>query len=143
MSEQDNIRTAEKLFDAINTHNVRTHDELYAPDYKLDGPGAAGSMNLEQSRMYLEGFLDAFPDLNFKLMKKIADGDMVAITWTATGTHTGPMRTPTGGMIPPTGKKGVVNGCTTYEFIGGKVASSATYWDMATLLMQLGLMPGM
>ena len=143
MSEQDNIRTAEKLFDDLNAHKLNRSADQYTADYKLEGPGTPGPMPFEQSVAYLQGFLDAFPDLHFTLKQRIADGDNVALTWTATGTHSGPMRTSAGTMIPPTGKKGVTSGCTTYTFKGGKIASSATYWDMASLLMQLGLMPNM
>ena len=61
----------------------------------------------------------------------------------SSGTHTGGLRTPTGQVIPPTGKKGLVPSSTTYQFKGGKVAQSWVHWDMVTLLAQLGLMPGM
>ena len=80
---------------------------------------------------------------HFTLRHKIAQGDFVSVTWTATGTHTGPLRTPTGNTIPPTNKKGVNSGSTTYEFKNGKAVASWTYWDMVALLAQLGLMPDM
>jgi predicted ester cyclase len=67
----------------------------------------------------------------------------VVINWVATGTHNGGLRTPTGDTLPPTGKKASVPGSTTYQFKGAKVARSWVYWDMVTLLAQLGLMPGM
>jgi ketosteroid isomerase-like protein len=143
MSEQDNIRAVEQAFDDINTKNLGRSADLYDPGYKFEGPGAPGPMPYEPSLAYIQGFITAFPDLHFALKHKIADGDNVAVTWTAIGTHTGPMLTPTGATIPPTGKKGVINGCTTYEFKGNKIVASATYWDMVSLLTQLGLMPGM
>ena len=65
------------------------------------------------------------------------------LNWVASGTHTGPLRTPTGASIPPTGKKAVVPGSSTYQFKNGKAVHTWVHWDMVTLLDQLGLMPGM
>jgi predicted ester cyclase len=143
MSEQENIRMAEQIFESMNAQDLRRSKDSYAPNYRFEGPGAAGPLEYEQSLAYIQGFITAFPDLHFTLKDRIADGDNVAITWTATGTHSGPMMTPNGNQIPPTGRQGVVNGCTTYKFQGGKAVSSQNYWDMASLLMQLGLMPAM
>ncbi len=142
MSEQENIRIAEKFFQAINDHDLSQNSDHYAPDYLYEAPGVPGQFNQEQSQAYTQGFLDAFPDLHFEIKHKIAQGDYVVINWRATGIHTGPLTTPTGNQLPPTGKKAVVPGSTTYEFKGGKAVRSWVHWDMVTLLAQLGLMPG-
>ena len=55
----------------------------------------------------------------------------------------GGLRTPTGTVIPPTGKKVMVPGSTANQFEVGKATQSWVHWDMVTLLAQLGLMPGM
>jgi len=143
MSEQENIHIAEQIFDDMNSRELGRSASIYSPTYQFEGPGASGPLAYEPSLAYIQSYINAFPDLHFTLKNRIADGDNVAITWTATGTHSGPMMTSTGAQIPPTGKKGVVNGCTTYRFQGGKIVSSENYWDMASLLMQLGLMPAM
>jgi predicted ester cyclase len=143
MSESDNIRTADKLWEAINAHQIRTHDEVYTSDFSAEAPGSPGTQNLEQNRGYIEVFLTAFPDLHFEIPHKVAQGDYVVFNWVGSGTHTGPLRTPTGDIIPPTGRKAVVPGSITYQFRGNKVARSWAHWDMVTMLAQLGLMPGM
>ena len=143
MSEQENIRVAEKIFEAINAHDVSRVEDYQTDDYKFDGPGINGVVNSDQATAYVQGFFDAFPDLHFELKQKIAQGDYVVINWVASGTHTGALRTPTGATIPPTGKKVVVPGSNTYQIKNGKAAVGQTYWDMVTLLAQLGMMPGM
>jgi predicted ester cyclase len=143
MSEQENTRVAEKLFEAINAHDLSQGDDYQTADYKFEGPGANGVLNSDQARAYTQGFIDAFPDLHFELKQKIAQGDYVVINWVGSGTHTGPLRTPTGATLPPTGKKAVAPGSTTYLIRNGKAVYGQTYWDMVTLLAQLGLMPGM
>ena len=143
MSENDNIHVADKLFAALNAHNLSQADAYQADGYMFEGPGTPGAINADQSTAYTQGFIDAFPDLHFEVKEKIAQGDYVVFNWVASGTHKGSMRTPTGDMIPPTGKKAVVPGSTTYQFKHGKAVRGQTYWDMVTLLAQLGLMPGM
>ena len=143
MSEQDNTKIALKFFEGLNSHVPGANRELQSADYKQESPGAVGMMNTEQAEAYVQGFIDAFPDLHFDIRHTIAQGDFVVVNWIGSGTHTGGLRTPTGAVIPPTGKKAMVPGSTTYQFKGGKAIQSWLHWDMTTLLAQLGLMPGM
>lgn len=143
MAEQENTQIAKKFFKAFNDHDLNQTKALEAPNYKTKAPGAPEAMDGDQSRAYNQGFITAFPDLNFELTDKIAQDDFVVINWIARGTHTGNLRTPTGSVIPPTGKKAAVHGSTTFEIKNGKAVRSWVFWDMVTLLTQLGLMPGM
>jgi steroid delta-isomerase-like uncharacterized protein len=139
MSEQDNIRLAEKFFEALNKRDLGQTKPFEASDFRRESPGVPGTMDASQGRAYDQGFLDAFPDLHFDLKQKVAQGDYVVINWVATGTQKGSLRTPEGDILPPTGKKGVVPGSTTFQIRNGKVSYVAVYWDMITLLNQLGL----
>ena len=146
MSEFDNTRIAEKLFDAINAHNLDLGDSYLAVDYKFEGPGTdlnGGALDRDQAKAYTQGFINGFPDLHFEMKQKVAQGEYVVINWVGSGTHTGPLSTPTGDTLPATGKKAIVTGSTTYQIINGKVVKGWTYWDMVSLLSQLGMMPGM
>jgi len=100
-------------------------------------------MNPEETRGYLQGFLTAFPNIHHDVAYTVAKGDNVVMHWTAAGTQTGPLATPSGGSIPATGKHAVVPGSTTFEIQHGKVLHGWTFFDMASLLLQLGLMPAM
>jgi predicted ester cyclase len=146
MSEFDNIHIAEKLFDAINAHNLNLGDSYQADDYKFEGPGTdhnGGALNRDQAKAYTQSFINGFPDLHFELKQKVAQGEYVVINWVGSGTHTGPLPTPTGNTLPATGKKAAVAGSTTYQIKNGKAVKGWTYWDMVSLLSQLGMMPGM
>ena len=142
MSEQENIRIAEKSLNSINTRTLEQTDDLFADDYTTDGPGAPG-LTLEKSRANTQVYLEAFPDLRFEVLRRIAQGDYVVLDWVATGTNTGPMRTPAGNTIPATGTKGTIYGSTTYEIKDGKIVHSWTYWDRVAMLEQMGLMQPM
>ena len=143
MSEQENTRIVEKLFEALNAHELGRFSDHFAADYRADQPGAAASLTEEQNNAYTQGFFDAFPDLRFDTRQIIAQGDFVVVNWMGSGTHKGGLRTPTGAVVPPTGKHAMVPGSLTYQFKNGKIIRSWNHWDMASLLAQLGLMPGM
>lgn len=144
MSEQDNIKAAHAFFDAWNSGDLSKADPYEAADFVAEGPGAPGPMSTEQNRMYTQNFLTAFPGSKFEVLLTIAHGDYVVTHWKASGgAHTGPLRTPSGGTIPPTGKTATVVGSTTSQLKNGKITHSWTFWDMASLLGQLGLLPPM
>ena len=143
MSEQENIKVAHTFFDAWNAGDLSKAYPYEADDIRVEAPGTAGPMTKEQSQMYNQGFLDAFPGSRFEVIRTIAQGDYVVTQWKASGTHTGPLRTPSGGTIAPTAKMATLSGSTVSEIKNGKIARSWNYWDMAGLLIQLGLMPAM
>jgi steroid delta-isomerase-like uncharacterized protein len=144
MSEKENIKAARAFFDAWNDGDLSKADGYEADDFMAEGPGAPGPMNAEQNRMYSQNFLTAFPGSKFEILRTIAADDYVVTHWKVSGgSHSGPLQTPSGGSIPPTGKSAVVMGSTTSQFRDGKIVRSWTFWDMASLLGQLGLLPPM
>ena len=75
---------------------------------------------LPDFRAYSQNFLTAFPGSKFEVLRTIAQGDYVVTHWKASGgTHSGPLRTPSGGTVPPTGKSAVVMGSTTTQLKNG------------------------
>ena len=84
----------------------------------------------------VRGYRDAFPDLTMTASQVIAEGDYVAVRWTARGTHKGELF----GM-PATGKEATVTGITIDRWADGKLAESWTNWDTLGLLQQIGAMP--
>ncbi|MGZ4292260.1 MAG: ester cyclase [Gaiellaceae bacterium] len=82
------------------------------------------------------GYRAAFPDLRLTVDQVLADGDHVAVRWTARGTHKGELF-----GIPPTSKEATVTGITIDRWADGKLAESWTNWDTLGLLQQLGVVP--
>ncbi len=144
MSEQENARIAHSSMDALNAHDGKKYVSLMADNFRqVYGPGTQGPLTGEQSWAYVQGFINAFPDLHFDVTRTVAQGDAVDVHWIATGTHICPLRTPTGNTIPPTGKRVTIPGLSSFEIQNGRIIRGLTYWDMVTLLGQLGLMPTM
>jgi steroid delta-isomerase-like uncharacterized protein len=79
---------------------------------------------------------DAFPDFGIELTGEFVAGDRAALEWVMSGTHA---RGRPG--VPATGRRFRVRGATVLELRDGRVTRNADYWDTATLLTQLGLMP--
>jgi predicted ester cyclase len=143
MSEQENIKAAHAFFDAWNAGDLSKVDPYEADSFMAEAPGAAGPMNKEQNRMYRENFLRAFPGSKFEALLTITQGNYVVAHWKASGAHAGPLQTPSGAAIPPTGKSIMLLGSTTSEVQNGKIVRSWSFWDLSSLLGQLGLLPPM
>ena len=85
----------------------------------------------------------AFPDAKGTVTRELESGDTAVVEVTWTGTHTGNLATPTGDRIPPTGKKISVPAVQIVQVRGGKITETRHYFDLTTMMVQLGLMPAM
>ena len=80
----------------------------------------------------------AFPDLKGTVKNAIVQDDMVMVEILWEGTHLGLLKG-SFGEIPPTGKKGVVNAVELFQFKGGKIVELRHYFDLMTILNQIGV----
>jgi predicted ester cyclase len=142
MSEQENIKAAQAIYDALNSHDW-SKDPYRSDDLLSEHPGMPGPLNLAQNKAYLQNNWTAFPDLKWEVLLTVAQGDYVVTHWKCSGTHTGPLQMPSGATIPPTGKKAVMMGSSTEQVKNGKVVHAWSFYDMASLFGQLGLLPPM
>lgn len=92
----------------------------------------------QELRAFGKQVFDAFPDFNIELATRVAAGDWAMLEWTMSGTHQGDLPD-----MPATGKPFSVRGATTLQLEDGRISRNSDYWDMATLLTQLGLMPSL
>jgi len=119
--------------DVWNAGKVEYMQELLAEDYQGTIP-LVGQVDLASFRATVGAFRRAFPDLRFEVRDLIAEGDKVAIRWTATGTSKGEFM----GM-PASNRRTTVNGFTLSEFKGGKIANDHTEYDEVSFLHSLGV----
>jgi steroid delta-isomerase-like uncharacterized protein len=85
-----------------------------------------------------KGWATALPDSKATFHEAFVSGDTVVLEVTWRGKHTGPLQTPTG-QIPATGKSIELRACQVFEIANGKAQSMRQYFDMATLMQQLGV----
>ncbi len=116
-----------------NHGNLGVVDELVDASYVGHPSGADGPEGYKQ---YFVALRAAFPDIRFSVEDEIAEGDKVAVRWKATGTHQGEYA-----GIPPTGKRGVISGMTTFHIADGKAVECWTNLDELGMLRQLGVLP--
>ena len=82
---------------------------------------------------FVQQFLASFPDLHHTVEEMIADGDQVAVKFSARGTHSGPWMD-----FAPTGKSIQYSGVTWARIAGDKIIEHHTEWDKAGLIEQIG-----
>jgi predicted ester cyclase len=83
MSEQEHIKVAQADYEAFNAHERDTFSRLRAADFMGEGTGAPSPLNVEHYRMFLQGYLTAFPDAHIDVNLMIAQG-------ATTSSRTGP-----------------------------------------------------
>ncbi len=88
-----------------------------------------------------QGWAEAIPDSKATFVREIASGDTAVLEVVWRGVHTGPLKTPTG-AIPASNKPVEIPSCQVVQVEGGKIKSISHYFDMLTLLTQIGAAKG-
>jgi steroid delta-isomerase-like uncharacterized protein len=115
-SETDNEALVRQYLDAFNDRDRDTMAELLADDVvehgaheELDG--------FDEIVDFLDTYFEVFPDYSGTAEQIIAEGDTVAVRFTARGTHTGEFRD-----VEPTGHKAEWSGIAMYRIEDDEVA---------------------
>ena len=142
MAGEDNAAVVRTVYSGFNTGDIDAVVALVTDDFVLEDVaqgltfrGPAGG------REWLSAWRTAVPDSLTEITSLIEQGDWIATEHTGRGTHTGPLRTPAG-ELPPTGRPIELRFAEIFELRGGKIARLRAYWDVATLLRQIGALPG-
>ena len=111
-------------FVALCTDDV-THEEVVAGFTPVRGKG--------EVRAYLAGLFAAFPDVTVTPETGFVAETWGAVQWTFAGTRTG--------ATSPVGETETgytLRGASLWELEGGKIRRSTGYYDLFTILVQLG-----
>jgi predicted ester cyclase len=96
-------------------------------------PGGEPEAGAEGQKQIAAAFRSAFPDLTWEIDFVLADGDLVAGRWTATGTHEASWA-----GVEPTGRSMRFSGINVFRFADGKVVEIWNHRDDLGLMQQLG-----
>ncbi len=119
-----------------NKKDFAVYDELNDPEFvNLSAPPGIPP-DREGGKMFLGGFLSAFPDSHVTIDDMIAEGDRVVTKKTFTGTHTGDL-----GDIPATGNRVTVQYVDILRLRDGKIIEHWLCMDQLSFLQQLGAVP--
>jgi steroid delta-isomerase-like uncharacterized protein len=139
MSEQELIDAAIAVTDAFNENDWDKARELLIEDFVYDEVRtnriAEGVENVFE---IWKGWRAAFPEIHGTINNAFAGDSKVLKEVTWRGTHTGPLQTPDG-EIPTTGNAIENRSCEVFEVEDGKAKSMVHYFDIMTLMRQLGL----
>jgi steroid delta-isomerase-like uncharacterized protein len=114
---------------------------LVSPDIVYQETGTGRHIQgVEEYLSLAQTWRQAFPDVTGKVNTLVADGGTVAIDVSWSGTHTGPLASPTGD-IPATGKPIQVTSTLWYQVEGDRVESLRNHLDVLGMLTQLGILP--
>ncbi len=132
MSAEENKAAVRRLNEAVNKGDFSVLPELFAPDYVFHmTPEIKG---LEALKEYFANQRNAFPDYREKIEYILAEGDLVAVFYTISGTFKGEMA----GMAP-TGKSYSQPICVLARFRDGKQVEAWGYMDTLAIYRQLGI----
>ncbi len=133
----DMERMFKDYYAAWNSHDVDKIVSFFTDD-GVHEDVAAGAVyrGKNELKAWLGALFVASPDFKLELKSIFSAGDWVAQEWVMTGTQTGAL-----GGIPATGKSFSVRGATITELRKDKIRREGDYWNQATLLQQLGVMP--
>ena len=132
---EKNKAIARRVFEEIfNQGKFEVADEIYAKDFV--NHGVHRDVGLKEDQDAARGWKLAFPDGKMTVLKEIAEGDLVTVLYTGTGTNTGE-----GNGLPATGKKIQARGITIWRIVNGKITEEWSEFDRLGIMQGLGLLP--
>ena len=123
----------QKQFAAWNSHDADKVASFYTDDvvYEDVAFGLKAQGHAELRKMAAD-FFAGVPDLKLEVVSNTSMGDRGSVEWVFSGTDVG---------LYKTGKKFSVRGASVYELRGGKFSSNRDYYDSASIMRQVGILP--
>ncbi len=141
MADSDAVRVGEAFLNGFNKGDwdaVRAAVadnsvyEEYGTQRRIEGADAVMDV--------FKAWKTAMPDVQGRIQKVAASGDSAIFEVVWEGTHSGPLMTPDG-TIPASGKSQRTPGVLSVDVQDGVIVASRNYFDMLTLLQQIGAAP--
>ena len=128
-------------FEAWNERDFDRGAALVTADADLvEVPTGETFRGPEGSREEAKKWAEALPDGRVEVRQAIGAANAAVLECRIRGTNTGPFATPTGD-VPATGREVDFEFCTILQIEAGKITGVRHYYDVATIMRQLGLMP--
>ncbi|MGB9236232.1 MAG: ester cyclase [Terriglobales bacterium] len=135
-SEQERNKIVARNFfeEVIGRGQLDKYEESHTKDFVAHAGDRTAT--LEEDLAYAREERKTLPDMSMTVNQMVAEGDRVAVYWTASGTNT-----QAGMGFPATGKKIKVTGMTLFRFQDGKIREEWGVWDKLSAMRQAGLLP--
>jgi len=124
---------AKQWIAAWNSHDPQKMLPLFTDDALYEDV-AFGSVNhgTTELRKFVADEYEGVPDLQLKLLRADFRGNHGTIEWTFSGTDKGVFKT---------GKKFSVRGVSVIDLRDGKISRNLDFYDSATIMRQVGVLP--
>ncbi|HLI50286.1 MAG TPA: ester cyclase [Thermomicrobiaceae bacterium] len=125
-------RFLEEIWSTNNYEEVI--DEIIAPDFVFTL--SANPFRVEGKEAFKQVVhrnRGAFPDLTYRMVDGVSEGDRVIVRWTMTATHEG-----TWVKFEPTGNKVAIKGMSYFRIADGQIAECDVQNQLLTMLIQIG-----
>lgn len=127
-----NKAVAKRVFEEIfNQGQFDVANEIYSPSF-VNHAHHHHDIGLKRDQDSARAWKSAFSDSKMTVNLAVAEGDLVAVLWTGTGTNTGEWN-----GIPATGQKGELRGITIWRIQNGRITEEWSEFDRADILKQL------
>ncbi|MFP4591068.1 MAG: ester cyclase [Halobacteriales archaeon] len=133
MTEPENEAVVRQYLAAFNDRDRERLQSLLAEDAVEHGVHE-DIRGADAIADYLEGHFEAFPDYTGETAAIAVDDDLVAVRYSASGTHTGRYR-----GVEPTGHRATWTGISMYRIVDGQINEVWVEEDRLGLLEQLEL----
>lgn len=141
LTAHDNASIVRAHYDAYNRRDIDKSMALVSTDVKwLNIPFNTSFTEPKGYREYLGNWSTAMPDSKVEIVNVIGGEEWTAVEFIGRGTHTGPLAGPNG-PIPATHKKVDMKFCELFRVKDGLITEARVYFDSATLMRQLGVLP--
>ena len=131
---ENKITASRVIIEKMGQGRFEIQPEIYGPGFIAHGFGR--DYTLAEDEASGKHLRSAFPDLKVSVDRRIAEGDMVSLHWSAVGTHT--VAVP---GFPGEGKRVAVDGMSFFRFADGKIVEEWSTYDNLTIMKQLGQIP--
>jgi steroid delta-isomerase-like uncharacterized protein len=131
---------AARHYDQVNSDDYSGAADVFSSDVVTTPPGMAPMTGIAAFVAYSQGFRVAFPDGRIHGDRYVEGNGVVVVEGRFTGTNDGPLETPAG-RLPATGRALDLPFADVFGIVDGKITDHRIYYDVATMMAQLGLLP--
>ena len=148
MTAQGNAALGQTFVELFNAHQSdsawldKTLASLSEDCEVIDVPTGWTSSGPNGYKQLLLFFAEGFPGGKVEITNVFATEDQAVVEFVGRGTNTGPLHLPTGD-ISATGRPAELRFCDAMQIRDGKLVSLHIYYNIMTMLQQLGLVPAM
>ncbi|GAB3883439.1 ester cyclase [Microbispora bryophytorum] len=131
------LRPLDRLRQAINRHDLDALARCFNERAVLVAPDGIAE-NKEEIASYYGEWMDAFPNMVITPQSVTMFQDTVAVEFTISGTHKGPLLVPGGDVLEGTGRSVLVRSCSFSTVEGGTILSHRLFYDQLEMAAQIG-----